>query len=65
VAATDTANPEIQIFLKPNLHRVDKIPLKQDQPQPYTDGVSSVPGRIVTFSTKTGVLGHWKRDLAI
>jgi hypothetical protein len=26
-------------ILKPNLHRVDKIPLKQDQPQPYTDGV--------------------------
>ena len=27
--------------------------------------VSSVPGRIVTFSTKSGILGHWKRDLAI
>jgi hypothetical protein len=27
--------------------------------------VFSVPGRIVTFSTKIGVLGHWKRDLAI
>ncbi|RFU93640.1 hypothetical protein DYP60_13750, partial [Sphaerochaeta halotolerans] len=25
----------------------------------------SVPGRIVTFSTKTGFLGYWKRDLAI
>jgi hypothetical protein len=25
----------------------------------------SVPGRIVTFSIKTGFLGHWKRDLAI
>jgi hypothetical protein len=25
----------------------------------------SVPGRIVTLSTKTGLLGHWKRDLAI
>ena len=25
----------------------------------------SVPGRIVTFSTKTGILRHWKRDLAI
>jgi hypothetical protein len=25
----------------------------------------SVPGRIVTFSTKTGLLGRWKRDLAI
>lgn len=24
---------------KPNLHRVDKIPLKLDQPQPYTNGV--------------------------
>ena len=24
-----------------------------------------VPGRIVTFSTKSGLLGHWKRDLAI
>jgi len=32
----------------------------------YCEGaVSSVLGRIVTFSTKTGVLGHWKRDLAI
>jgi hypothetical protein len=28
-------------------------------------GVSSVPGRIVTFSTKIGILGPWKRDLAI
>jgi predicted permease len=27
--------------------------------------VSSVPGRIVTFSTKIGILGPWKRDLAI
>jgi hypothetical protein len=27
--------------------------------------VSSVPGRIVTFSTKTGLLDHWKRDLTI
>jgi sugar O-acyltransferase (sialic acid O-acetyltransferase NeuD family) len=27
--------------------------------------ISSVPGRIVTFSTKIGVLGHWKRDLTI
>jgi len=27
--------------------------------------VSSVPGRIVTFSTKTFILGHWKCDLAI
>jgi hypothetical protein len=28
-------------------------------------GESSVPGRIVTFSTKIGILGPWKRDLAI
>jgi hypothetical protein len=27
--------------------------------------LSSVPGRIVTFSAKSGILGHWKRDLAI
>ena len=27
------------------------------------DVLLSVPGRIVTFSTKSGILGHWKRDL--
>jgi hypothetical protein len=27
--------------------------------------ILSVPGRIVTFSTKIGILGPWKRDLAI
>jgi tetratricopeptide (TPR) repeat protein len=27
--------------------------------------LSSVPGRIVTFSTKSGILGPWKRDLSI
>ena len=27
-----------------------------------TEQVLSVPGRIVTFSTKIGILGPWKRD---
>jgi PST family polysaccharide transporter len=31
----------------------------------YILHLSSVPGRIVIFSTKTGILRHWKRDLAI
>jgi len=33
--------------------------------QSMFDIVLSVPGRIVTFSTKSGILGPWKRDLAI
>jgi hypothetical protein len=35
------------------------------QPCCLTQKAISVPGRIVTFSTKTGLLGRWKRDLAI
>ncbi|RFU93726.1 hypothetical protein DYP60_13225 [Sphaerochaeta halotolerans] len=41
------------------------IDILLELPQAEYERYISVPGRIVTFSTKIGVLGPWKRDLAI
>ena len=42
-----------------------KTIVENDSELSLSQYLSSVPGRIVTFSTKSGILGPWKRDLAI
>jgi hypothetical protein len=51
--------------MKMEANIVGKIVGSMNSPLKVRAGISSVPGRIVIFSTKTGILRHWKRDLAI